>query len=102
MTRLTRAKAADIVAEYFGTEAYHAGGAYDPYIVSDDQNRKWKIVRDGSIRCADRNGNSLSGECSVEFVSPICVYDDTITAFWRDTRQWDWTHHIRKTPLRGR
>lgn len=79
MTGLTRAKAADIVAEYFGTEAYHVGGAYDPYTVRDDQNRKWKIVRDGSIRCADRNGNSLNSECSVEFVSPICVYDDIKT-----------------------
>jgi len=79
LTGLTRAKAADIVAEYFGTEVYHVGGAYDPYIVSDDQNRKWKIARDGSIRCADRNGNSLNSECSVEFVSPICVYDDIKT-----------------------
>lgn len=79
LTGLTRAKAADIIAEYFGAEAYHAGGAYDPYVVRDGQNRKWKVVRDGSIRCTGRNGNSESGEYSVELVSPICVYDDIET-----------------------
>lgn len=55
LTGLTRAKAVKIIAEYFETEARHIGGAYDPYIIADGQNRKWKIVSDGSINCTDES-----------------------------------------------
>lgn len=79
LTGLTRAKAANIIAEYFGTESYHMGGVYDPYVIKDGQNRKWKVVSDASIRCTDRNGNEANRDHSVEVVSPICVYDDIET-----------------------
>jgi len=32
------------------------GGVYDPYVIKDGQNRKWKVVSDASIHCTDRNG----------------------------------------------
>lgn len=79
LTGITRAKAAEIIAEYFDTESYHIGGVYDPYTVRDGQNRKWKVVSDASIRCTDGNGNSADREYSVELVSPICVYEDIET-----------------------
>ena len=79
MTGLTRAAAARIIAGYFGTQATHVGGGYDTYTVRDNQNRQWKLVSDASIRCRNGNNRSASRDYSVEFVSPICQYEDIET-----------------------
>ncbi len=79
MTGLTRCAAAKIIAGYFGSEAVHVGGVYDAYTVRDNQNRQWKLVSDASIRCRNRRNESVGKEYSVEFVSPICRYEDIET-----------------------
>ena len=79
MTGLTRAAAARIIAGHFDTQAPHVGGGYDAYTVRDDRNRQWKVVSDASIRCRNRNNRSASRDYSVEFVSPICQYEDIET-----------------------
>lgn len=79
MTGLTRAAAARIIAGHFGTQATHVGGGYDTYTVRDDQNRQWKLVSDASIRRRNGNNRQAGGEYSVEFVSPICRYEDIET-----------------------
>ena len=79
MTGLTRAAAARIIAGHFGTQATHVGGGYDTYTVRDNQNRQWKLVSDASIRCRNGNNRSASRDYSVEFVSPICQYEDIET-----------------------
>ncbi len=79
MTGLTRAAAARIIAGHFGTQATHVGGAYDSYTVRDDRNRIWKVVSDASIRCRNGNNRAASRDYSVEFVSPICQYEDIET-----------------------
>lgn len=79
MTGLTRSKAAQIIAGYFGTQATHVGGCYDAYTVRDEQNRQWKIMSDSSIQCRTRNNRSAGFDYSVEFVSPICQYQDIET-----------------------
>lgn len=79
MTGLTRCAAAKIIAGYFGSEAVHVGGVYDTYTVRDNQNRQWKLVSDASIRCRNRRNESVGKEYSVEFVSPICRYEDIET-----------------------
>ena len=76
MTGLTRAAAARIIAGHFGTQATHVGGGYDTFTVRDDRNRQWKVVSDASIRCRNGNDRSASRDYSVEFVSPICRYED--------------------------
>ena len=76
LTGLTRQQAAKTIADYFQTTYTHVGGAYDPYTVRDNSNRIWKFVYDGSIACKDRHGNPKGREYSVEFVTPICTYDD--------------------------
>ncbi len=76
LTGITRQTAAETVADYFNTTYSHVGGAYDPYAVHDSSNRTWKFVYDGSIDCKDRNGNPQGRDYSVEFVTPICTYDD--------------------------
>ena len=79
MTGITRSTAAKVVAGYFHTTAIHVGGVYDAYSVRDGDNRQWKIMSDASIRCENRNGNSASRLYAVEFVTPICNYNDIET-----------------------
>ena len=79
MTGLTRAAAARIIAGHFGTQATHVGGGYDTYTVRDNRNRQWKLVSDASIRCRNGNNRAASRDYSVEFVSPICQYEDIET-----------------------
>lgn len=79
MTGLTRCAAAKIIAGHFGSEAVHIGGCYDSYTVRDSRNRQWKIMSDASIRCRNRRNTAAGREYSVEFVSPICQYEDIET-----------------------
>lgn len=79
MTGITRSTAARVIAGYFNTTATHVGGTYDAYTVRDNDDRQWKVVSDASLRCTDRNGRGASKLYSVEFVSPICHYEDIET-----------------------
>ncbi len=79
MTGLTRSAAAKIIADHFGTQATHVGGAYDAYTAGDTQGRRWKVVSDGSIRCQARGNRTATRAYSVEVVSPICKYEDIET-----------------------
>lgn len=79
MTGITRETAARVVAGYFNTRASHLGGVYDAYTIQDDENRLWKIISDASIKRENRSGNPASQLYSVEFVSPICKYNDIET-----------------------
>jgi len=74
MTGLTRQRAAEVAAEYFGTEAYYHGISYDTWATKDRQGRIWKFVKDASIDVRRSRENQPAEE--VELVSPICVYDD--------------------------
>ncbi len=88
MTGLTRQSAAKTVADFFGTGATRVGGVYDAYTIRDPQGRQWKIVQDSSILCESRRGAGASDLHAVEFVSPICRYQDmeTIQALIRRLR----------------
>lgn len=66
---ITRQKAAELIANYFGTEARHDGTYYDVYSATDRQGRKWKCMYDSSIVAS-----SHSTKCEV--VSPILTYED--------------------------
>ena len=76
LTGITREAAARVIAEYFGTSSYYVGGGYSTYEATDRQGRKWKAMRDGSIRAELKNGESASGEYKCEIVTPICKYED--------------------------
>lgn len=76
MTGITRAAAAKVIAGYFDTTATHVGGFYDSYAVRDGQGRQWKVMSDSSIRAETRRGRTGNSEYRVEFVSPICRYED--------------------------
>ena len=79
MTGITRQRAAQAIAEYLGTTPQYDGGVYGAYSVPDNENRRWKLVCDGSIQCqkkVDNRKQAADREYSVEFVSPICKYED--------------------------
>lgn len=73
MNNITRQKAAEIVANYFGTRAYDAAYQYGYYswACKDTQGRVWKFQRDVSIAGLD------SQKC--EMVTPILTYADIET-----------------------
>lgn len=56
MTGLSRARAAQAIAELFGTGCQHYGG-YDAYHIIDHEGKEWKIVSDSSIEATARQGN---------------------------------------------
>ena len=88
LTGLTRERAAEVIAEYFDSSYSRRYDGYDTYAICDSTGRTWKVMKDASIRCTDRNGNAESSDYSVEFVTPICVYEDipTIQQLVRDLR----------------
>lgn len=69
MSNITREHAANLIAEYFGTESRYNGGTYDTYSATDRQGRTWKCMYDSSIMA-----RSHSEKC--ELVTPILTYDD--------------------------
>ncbi|KAF5046712.1 putative amidoligase enzyme [anaerobic digester metagenome] len=82
MTGITRTRAAEIVAEYFGTSSQYDAGAYEMYSVKDGERRLWKLMRDRSIDCQRKDSGirvSANDNYSVELVSPICQYKDIET-----------------------
>lgn len=79
MTGLTRQRAAQVLAEYFGRTDSFDGGYYGEYSVLDSQGRRWKVMSDGSITTEKKEGRqivSADNTYSVELVSPICRYED--------------------------
>ena len=73
MAGITRRRAAEIVAQHFGTTAHYYGGGYREWHIRDQQGRKWKIMYDSSI------DNYTGGGEEVELVTPILTYDDIET-----------------------
>lgn len=81
MTGITRQRAAEVAAEYFGTSSRYTGSFYSIYTALDGQGRQWKFMRDGSIDPQRREGRqkvSAGEEYKTEMVSPICRYEDIV------------------------
>lgn len=80
MTGITREKAAEVIANHFGTTASYAGTYYQKYVAPDNSRRKWSIMSDGSISCRVRNTDGsitcATDDYSTEVVSPILKYED--------------------------
>lgn len=81
MTGITRQKAAEVTAAYFGTESTYIGTCYETYAALDGQGRQWKFMRDGSITAERKIGEQrveTDDKYKTEMVSPICRYEDII------------------------
>lgn len=81
MTGITRAKAASIIAEVFGTRASSADGScYHTITIKDQSSRTWKVMRDSSISPVRNDGtNEYMDEYRVEMVTPPLNYEDIET-----------------------
>lgn len=82
MTGITRKKAAEVAAEYFGSQSQHLGTCYDTYAAVDNQGRQWKFVRDRSIQPQKKlDGHKICATSfyRTELVSPICTYEDILS-----------------------
>ena len=72
MNNIKRQDAAKLIAEFFGTGRYEYTGHTDGYCcwsAWDQQGRKWKFERDGSILSYDE-------DMKCEMVTPILHYED--------------------------
>ena len=81
MTGVTRQRAAEVAAEYFGTRPVHLGIYYDTYAALDSQGRQWKFMSDASIDAQRKVGGhrqDAGSEYQTEMVSPICRYEDIV------------------------
>lgn len=79
LTGIKRAKAADVIASYFGTTAVYLGTGYDTHGAPDRKGRVWKAMCDGSIRTTRKvDGREIDAPAaySCEVVTPILQYDD--------------------------
>ena len=76
LTGISRRDAARVIANFYGTQETYVGGAYNAYETPTDDGRKWKIVRDASIRPETKTGAILGDDYKTEVVSPICRWDD--------------------------
>ena len=68
LTGITRKKASQVIANFFGTKNFYIGSYYDTYAATDNKGRTWKAMHDGSIR--------TDGGQAVEIVTPVLKYDD--------------------------
>jgi hypothetical protein len=78
MTGISRAKAANLVAEVLGTTASQPDTTcYQTRIIIDQSGRKWKVMRDSSIKPVINDGTrECLDEYRVEFVTPPLNYED--------------------------
>ena len=83
MTGIPRSEAAKVMAEFFENPFTYEGGAYGKYAVLDELGRKWTVMSDSSIdrqkRIDGQKIDMMDDAYSVEFVTPICEYNDIET-----------------------
>jgi hypothetical protein len=80
-TGITRTKAAEVAATYFGSSTRTSSDYYQSRYVTDQSGREWRFMSDASIRCQRKEGRrttSANNEYSVELVSPILTYYEDI------------------------
>ena len=80
-TGITRSKAAEAAADYFGGNIQSISDSYSTLVIPATDGRIWKFVYDGSIECQKKSGRqivSAGSEYSVELVSPILTYYEDI------------------------
>ena len=89
-TGITRAKAADVVANFLGGTIERTYNSYDCHKITAQDNRVWQIMSDASIRAEKKeNGQIVSADksYSVELVSPILTYEKDIEILQEMIRQ---------------
>lgn len=79
LTGITREEAAQVIADYFGTESYFIGTYYQTYGAKDRNGREWKATYDSSIKAQKKCRGCIQAAddyYKTEIVSPILIYED--------------------------
>lgn len=81
MTGNSRQRAAEVIADFFGTSYVYEGTHYDKHSVTDSLGRKWTVMSDASIIPLQKNRTSgritsAPDTHKVEFVSPPLLAKD--------------------------
>lgn len=83
MTGITKAKAAEVTANFLGGIITRTYDGYDTYNIITPDTRVWKIMNDASIKTMRNSKGMLkpisNKEYSVELVTPILKYEDIET-----------------------
>ena len=80
-TGITRAKAAEVAAGYFGVSLNDGYDGSTTYYIPAPDGRIWTFTYDGSICCERRSGRqtvSAGSNYSVEMISPVLTYYEDI------------------------
>jgi hypothetical protein len=80
-TGITRNRAAEIAAEYFGVHLNATRDSYSTYVVRTNDGRLWEFMSDGSINPQKKSGRQIvpaDSDHRVELVSPILTYHEDI------------------------
>ena len=73
MTGITRQRAAEKVAELFGTRAVCNGGYYGVWSVTDQEGKKWKFMYDGSIYTERRERGRMVAVSQTSWGEGKCI-----------------------------
>lgn len=79
LTGITREEAAQVIADFFGTESYFIGTYYQTYGAKDRNGREWKATYDSSIKAQKKCWGGIRAAddyYKTEIVSPILTYED--------------------------
>lgn len=76
MTGITRQRAAEAVAELFGTRAVYDGGYYQTWSVMDREGKKWKFMYDGSIYTQRRERGQMIQNQIMTMIRQEDIRDD--------------------------
>lgn len=90
LTGITRAKAAEVTANFLNGTTERTCDGYDTYKVRAQDGRIWKLMSDGSINCQKKDGGrktQAGREYSVELVSPILSYREDIETLQKLVRE---------------
>ena len=78
-TGISRDAAARTIANTFGTTKSYKNDTYHTHVIVDEQQREWKIMRDGSITPSNsRNTTYTKDHYRCELVTPILRYETDI------------------------
>lgn len=90
LTGITRAKAAEVTANFLNGTTERTYDGYDTYKVKAQDGHIWKLMSDGSINCQKKDGGrktQAGREYSVELVSPILSYREDIETLQKLVRK---------------
>ena len=82
LTGISRQEAAKALAQHLASSAYHTGGGYDKWEVTDPRGRIWAIMNDSSLTPETKRGGrrrAAGSDHRLELVSPILTYADIET-----------------------